>query len=238
MPRSTATEFPRRTNAKSIHLPVGKTFDHVRGRQDHECRPRGSAARWCDGDRRRSRPSCCRQRSWSSGPTVMTGPWPIRSRTLRANRPTESAPLPVPPSTRATLPRTCAAGRSDARDVPSLILHCTKFLHAAFRRADRGSRIATLGFVPAAYLIDLPIFCSAGPDWHEACKAEATPSPLLAPCVLSRTEQATPPPWEERFRAPGGDVRCLRFTGPVPTGKEHSDEQAQFELDFGMEPGG
>src|SRR5215471_20747714 len=27
---------PGRTNAKSIHLPVGKTFDHVRGRQDHE----------------------------------------------------------------------------------------------------------------------------------------------------------------------------------------------------------
>src|SRR5258707_216343 len=146
----------------------------------------------------------------------MTRPWPIRSRTLRANRPTESAPLPVPPSTRATLPRTCAAGRSDARDVSSLILHCTKFLHAAFRRADRGSRIATLGFVPAAYLIDLPILCSAGPDWHEACKAEATPSPLLAPCVLSRTEQATRRPGRNAFERRGATFVVFGSRGLSP----------------------
>src|SRR5262249_4545036 len=34
------------------------------------------------------------------------------------------------------------------------------------------------------------------------------------PCVLSLTEQATPPPWEKRFRAPGGGVCCLAFTEP------------------------
>ena len=81
-------------------------------------------------------------------------------------------------------------------------------------------------------------FIPPDPIGMKLVKPKATPSSPLAPCVFSRTEQATPPPWEERFRAPGGDVRCLRFTGPVPTGKEHSDEQAQFELDFGMEPGG
>jgi hypothetical protein len=60
-----------------------------------------------------------------------------------------------------------------------------------------GCRDAVLGLS-----IDLLRLYPRSLSWHEACKAEAAPSPLQAPCVLSRTEQATPPLIEAAYGRP------------------------------------